>query len=97
MKSPKPDLEIPLELLHSGWRLSFAEAPPLSYLVEHRGLNCHWCGRLCDWNQFPSGPLSPSRDHVIRLADGGSNHFDNLVVACYRCNTSRHTPGWKPM
>ena len=42
------------------------------------GLPCHWCGEPAD-----------TVDHVVALADGGSNTLDNLVPACRRCNFQR--------
>jgi 5-methylcytosine-specific restriction endonuclease McrA len=40
---------------------------------------CQYCGR-----QFPTYELSI--DHVLPLAQGGANAWDNVVCACTRCN-----------
>lgn len=55
---------------------------------------CHWCGR-----QF-KGPLSryrgqkvlfkPTLEHIVALADGGTNDYSNLALACHPCNTQHH-------
>ena len=55
---------------------------------------CYWCGRP----MLPTGTLvsdgrshllAATREHLIPRGLGGSNHFTNLVLACYECNTNR--------
>lgn len=46
-------------------------------------VQCHWCGR-----QFVSF-AETTADHVIPLSKGGSNGYDNIVLACNPCNTAR--------
>lgn len=31
-------------------------------------------------------------DHVLEKSKGGTNNFDNLVLSCFKCNSSRSTP-----
>lgn len=55
---------------------------------------CHYCGV---WQSTPGagGWGKPKRlefDHVIPVELGGSNHVDNIVLACQRCNRSK---GWR--
>ena len=47
-------------------------------LLEDEPL-CHWC------------QLRPatSADHVLAVADGGTNDLDNMVAACGPCNSRR--------
>lgn len=33
-------------------------------------------------------------EHLQRRAEGGTNHPDNLAVACQECNTTRGTRTW---
>lgn len=59
-------------------------------LVVRSKHRCHWCG----W-KLKVGRRSAKRrlltfDHKIRLADDGTNTIDNLVVACFQCNSNRH-------
>lgn len=69
----------------------------LSSLYQRFNGLCHWCGKKCErMTTRVHAPLQASRDHVIRKADGGTNHSSNLVLACKRCNNGRHAPGWKP-
>ena len=46
---------------------------------------CFYCNGLLDPNR-KGLPGSPSTDHYIALAKGGTNKLDNLVVACKSCN-----------
>jgi 5-methylcytosine-specific restriction endonuclease McrA len=34
-------------------------------------------------------PNSATIDHFIPLSRGGVDHYDNLVLSCYRCNSSK--------
>ena len=43
---------------------------------------CCWCG-----NPFPLSKLT--RDHAIPRSLGGSTDWDNIVLACERCNSRR--------
>lgn len=73
----------------------------LQALIDRDGLHCCWCGQLCDLNANRDTDLYPTREHVVRLADGGSNDPSNLTIACRKCNNSRGTlqgkptPSWK--
>jgi 5-methylcytosine-specific restriction endonuclease McrA len=47
---------------------------------------CVWCGQ-------PATTV----DHLIAVANGGSNDLENLVACCRHCNLSRKdNPDWKP-
>jgi 5-methylcytosine-specific restriction endonuclease McrA len=65
-------------------------------LIARDGLDCYWCGRLCNPDLSPNADLFPTRDHLIRRADGGKDNLKNQVIACRKCNSSRHVPGWEP-
>lgn len=53
---------------------------------------CHYCGvkgnRYGGWGK----PGRLEFDHVIPVELGGSNHPDNIVLACQHCNRSK---GWR--
>lgn len=49
-------------------------------LQENR---CLYCNR-----QF-TGEVSPTKDHLLAIADGGTDWDTNLVMACWRCNCRR--------
>ena len=42
------------------------------------GYTCQWCGSEAN-----------TVDHVIERSQGGSDHEDNLIAACNRCNYGR--------
>jgi len=71
--------------------------PQLLKLIARDGLKCHWCKRTCDSVPSHHSPMSPTREHVIRKADGGGNSLANLVVACRKCNNARHSKNFDPM
>lgn len=52
-------------------------------------LTCEVCGIECDpsdksWGS--SGATHPSVDHIVRIADGGEDTFDNARLVCCSCN-----------
>eukprot|EP00873_Tetraselmis_striata_P046044 jgi/Tetstr1/466308/TSEL_010841.t1 len=64
-------------------------------LALHGDRFCHYCGRtglkLYSWQEstfvrhYDKGDMATA-DHVVALANGGSNSTSNLVVACQPCN-----------
>lgn len=62
----------------------------LRRLIHRDGLDCHWCGQQCDPRLSPNADMFPTREHLIRLADGGGSSMKNLVLACRKCNNGRH-------
>ena len=51
---------------------------------------CQICGKPCDWNDRrwgSIGPLYPTRDHIIALANGGEHSWDNIQLAHAICNS----------
>lgn len=51
-------------------------------IVLAREPHCHWGFKGCTGR-------STSADHVIPVAQGGTNELENLVGACGRCNALR--------
>lgn len=45
------------------------------------GFCCRYCGVMAGQDG-----VELAVDHVVSVADGGTNHPDNLVAACKRCN-----------
>lgn len=68
----------------------------IELLIQRDGLNCCWCKQECIPTANPSADLFPTVEHVIRLADGGTNRMENLKVACKKCNNERHGKGPLP-
>lgn len=51
---------------------------------------CQICGKPCDWDDHRwgnFGPLYPTRDHVVALANGGEHSWDNIQLAHAICNS----------
>lgn len=50
---------------------------------------CTWCGVVIS-DLLPVGhPQKATADHVRARVDGGIDAVDNLVPACWRCNSRR--------
>lgn len=45
------------------------------------GFICRYCGA-----QAGQAGVELHADHVVSIAEGGNDHFDNLVTACGKCN-----------
>ena len=51
-------------------------------IYSHYGCKCCYCGV-----KFPTKELN--LDHVIPRSKGGLTNWDNIVTACYNCNTKK--------
>lgn len=54
---------------------------------------CYICGKVCDWSDgewrngnFYTGFNYPTIEHITPLALGGSHSWDNVRLACFKCN-----------
>lgn len=66
-----------------GWRRMLVI---IDNITRHGRLTCEWCGDSVEY--------APRIDHANPRALGGGHEFDNLVVSCEHCNT---TKGDKPL
>ena len=64
---------------------------PVNYksIFERDGMVCYLCGIELKLGDFDSSPDSPTLDHVIPLARGGSHTPDNLRPCCFACNSKK--------
>jgi len=53
-------------------------------ILDRDNYVCHYCGGIAD-----------TVDHKKPVARGGSDSEDNLVAACRRCNSKKHTTPYK--
>lgn len=59
----------------------------LREIVKRDGSRCVYCDRALDYTRRgASRDTDASLDHIIRLCDGGSNTYENVVCACRGCN-----------
>lgn len=63
-------------------------------LLARDGPCCHWCGVVTHGfkEPLPSGVNKRHMrtvEHLVSRRNGGGNDDANLVLACYRCNTTR--------
>ena len=66
----------------------------LEKLYERDKGICYLCGKPCDWKDykiineaFVVGNSYPSVEHIVALCNGGSHTWDNIKLACFKCNT----------
>lgn len=51
-------------------------------VFERDAFTCRYCGRSA-----PAVMLEV--DHAVSKANGGTDHFDNLVTSCFECNRGK--------
>lgn len=56
-------------------------------LAEAQNWCCCYCGCVCDGEEDDWVPATI--EHVVELSKGGSDDWENLVMACYPCNDER--------
>lgn len=59
--------------------------------IRDRGI-CQICGNPTDWNDKrwgADGPLYPTIDHILALANGGPHSWDNVQLAHAICNSKK--------
>lgn len=55
---------------------------------------CYLCGAVCDWNDWRAadsgskypGDSYPTIEHVVPVSLGGLNSWENVRLACWKCN-----------
>lgn len=56
-------------------------------VFERDGWKCHLCGiKTPKRLRGTTDDRAPERDHIVSLADGGSDTYENSACACRRCN-----------
>lgn len=69
-------------------------------LRKQYGDDCFYCHTPMTFDRFRKGDSRPLNvatiEHVFPVALGGSHTWDNVVLACWRCNSSkRHSDTWE--
>lgn len=64
----------------------------LEKLFSRDGGVCYLCGNPCRWDDVVNGDAGeqyPSIDHVIPVSKGGTHTWNNIKLACRRCNWTK--------
>jgi hypothetical protein len=68
-------------------------AAHLKAVADRDGWRCHLCRLKVDFRLVCPDPMSPSIDHLIPVADGGTEDAANLRLAHFGCNSRRGAGG----
>lgn len=62
-------------------------------LRQQYGDNCFYCTTPMSFDRLRKGDVRPINlatiEHVVPVSQGGSHTWDNVVLACWRCNSSK--------
>lgn len=61
----------------------------LKKLYERDGGVCQICGAKLSFSGDPNSDEYPSIDHIIPISKGGDHVWNNVQLACRRCNTEK--------
>lgn len=68
-------------------------------LRKRDGDSCHYCKQTMVFGRFRAGERPGAMgtlEHVQPISRGGTHSWDNCVLACWRCNSSRGNRAWQP-
>jgi 5-methylcytosine-specific restriction endonuclease McrA len=68
---------------------AFVEYVEAATVYERDNWICHICGEKIDRRRVYPDPFSPSVDHVIPLAKGGTHEYANCATSHLVCNVSK--------
>ena len=76
----------------------YRDVIPLDEVIERDNGICYICGCKTDKadsytdanGYFVCGDTYPTRDHVIPVAKGGTHTWDNVRLACHKCNSIKN-------
>jgi 5-methylcytosine-specific restriction endonuclease McrA len=59
-------------------------------LYEKQAGRCHWCAKMMTLEQRRYLQKDYATfEHLKPRCQGGKSNYDNVVLACYRCNAKR--------
>lgn len=77
-------------------RRGYKQKIPLTKLYSRDNGICYICGCSCDFDDyeiidgaFVVGPSYPTVEHVIPLCRGGDDSWENVKLACHKCNSAK--------
>lgn len=71
-----------------------------AFLHKRQGGLCCYCGcaTILHPPPWPHGTQPPhdfaTLEHLRRKSEGGTNHPDNVAIACWQCNNDRGEMSW---
>jgi 5-methylcytosine-specific restriction endonuclease McrA len=74
-------------------RNAFVENVYRKRVFEADGYRCHLCKKKTDPMKKSPHPRSPTLDHIIPLAAGGTHEPSNCRTACFLCNALKGDRG----
>jgi hypothetical protein len=74
-------------------RNAFVENVYRKKVFEADGYRCHLCNQKTDPTKKVPHPRSPTLDHIIPLAAGGTHEPSNCRTACFLCNALKGDRG----
>ena len=90
--------DVSVRLRRHGRGDEYRESITLDEVIERDGGICYLCG--CETSKddcwydvngyHVCGDTYPTRDHVIPIARGGTHTWDNVRLACRRCNSQKN-------
>lgn len=79
-------------------RQKYESGITLEKVYERDNGVCYICNKECNWSDFQkvnssfiTGWSYPTIEHVKPLCKGGTHTWDNVRLACFRCNTMKGT------
>lgn len=64
----------------------FDETVSLEGVIERDGAICQICGNITNKESFWG---QPTIDHIVPMSKGGSHTWDNVQLACMKCNAKK--------
>jgi 5-methylcytosine-specific restriction endonuclease McrA len=59
-------------------------------LAARDGFKCFWCKKLMVFHGTGNEDNYVTIEHLIRKSEGGKSNMKNCVLACKKCNNTRH-------
>ena len=88
----KPSVEKWLDIYGTNWMADIAYKAEMrawlrTCVAEAQNWKCCYCG--CETEPTTKNKNSATLEHVLPKSLGGTDDWDNLAMACMKCNTKR--------
>lgn len=68
----------------------FGSSITIKKLIDRDGDRCGICGIQTDYTIKPSHDAYPTVDHILPISHGGQHEWQNVRIACRKCNIRRN-------